>query len=132
MLAAACAATAALSACAEDGPGSLQVGVRADRSTLAADGSESATLLLSLFYDDGTAGPLGSTVTVLCFDTAQQAFGHLGGSSTIGVGTAQVDELGLADLSFRCSGEAGDEQTAVCLARFEGSSASSSPIACAP
>lgn len=118
--------------CADDGPGSLEVDLQPDRATLPADGSSSANLLVTLFYEDGTAGALGTTVTILCFGSGQEPFGHLGGSSTVGVSTVQVDELGLADVSFRCSGEDDEEQTVVCLARTGNVSGSSPPIRCLP
>lgn len=120
----------ALAGCTEDG-GEWEVWFQIDDATLAADGTDSTPISVIVLNGLDDPPELGTSALVTCFDSTSQPSGVLAASGSA-TATLQLDDIGQGATDFACSGDPEATTTVICIARYEGVTATGRPITCAP
>ncbi len=124
-------AAAALSACSDDTAPSYTVDMALSDTSLAADGSNGATLSITVLDEDGgDPPPVASQVLVRCQDSDGEAAMWISSGDEVGQALVRLDGLGIGSESIRCSGDDGEDYQVQCLAVYEGVTGFLGPFTC--
>lgn len=106
----------------------IEMGI-SDRA-LNADGSNGATLSITVLDGDGGPPPIGSVAFVQCQDSSGDPSLWIGDGDEPGEGQIPLDTLGIGQVDVRCSGDDGSNYEVQCLAAFEGATGFLQPFTC--
>lgn len=130
LLLAALAATCA-TACGDDPSPEYTISMTLSDTTLSADGSDGATLSVTVIDENDVRPPLaGDVVPIQCQDTNGEASARIGTSDEVGRGVATLDGLGIDQVEIRCSGDDGSDYKVQCIAVYEGATGMLPPFDC--
>lgn len=112
-------ASVLLPSCSDDAQ-TWTVSFLSDVVRVVADGASEARFLIAVIDNAGDPVPVGTQLNVICIDSNSQPYGQLDGPAQ-GVGTAQVGNVGVANLQFQCVREVPTQ--VICVVEYEGEQA---------